>query len=88
MIPVFDTLQLGVNAQHIGNPLNMHNIGQSGVLPNTSIGGNDVTPNGANNTTSIFFENNGTIFNQSSNNSSTVTTSSIGDFLPPTSIGQ
>jgi len=39
--PRFDTLQQGVNAQPIGNPMNMHqNVSGGEFLPSTSIGTN------------------------------------------------
>ena len=88
VIPTFDTLLMGVNAQDIGNPMNMHNVGEWGVMANTSIGGADVVPAGANNMTGNYTNNGGAVVNQSSNNSSTVTAPSAGGFLPPTSIGQ
>ena len=85
--PRFDTLGQGVNAPSVGNPINMHNIGTPGQLPNTSVGGNGIVPQGANNMTGNWFENNGSVFNQSANNSSNVTIQSPEGFLPPTSIG-
>jgi hypothetical protein len=36
--PRFDTLKHGVNADPIGNPLNMHNVGVGEFLPPTSVG--------------------------------------------------
>ena len=84
--PRFDTLRQGVNAPSVGNPINMHNVGTPGRLPNTSIGGNDIVPHGANNMNSNWFENDGATFNQSGNNSSQVTTQFPDGFLPPTSI--
>jgi len=87
-IPVFDTLQMGVNARDMGNPMNMHNVGEWGVMANTSIGGADVVPHGANNMTGNYTSNRGTVINQSGNDSSTVTSPSAGGFLPPTSIGR
>ena len=38
ILPAFDTLFMGVNAPALGNPMNMHNVGQQGVLQNTSMG--------------------------------------------------
>ena len=35
--PSFDTLQLGVNAQPIGNRMNIHNVGAGEFLPSTSM---------------------------------------------------
>jgi hypothetical protein len=86
VIPAFDTLLLGVNAQDIGNPINIHNVGDWGMMQSTSIGGTDITPNGANIMTGSFFDVGGTVFNQSGNASSIVTTPSANGFLTPTSI--
>jgi len=84
--PRFDTLQMGANADPIGNPMNMFNVGEPGALPSTSIGGGNIVPAGANNMTSNWFESDGTIFNQSGNASSTVTAPSAGGFMPPTTV--
>jgi hypothetical protein len=86
IIPRYDTMQIGVNAQPAGNPMNMYNVGQTGTLPNTSVGGDGIIPNGANNMTGNYFKMDGTVYNQSGNNSSTVTAPSAGGFLPSTSI--
>ena len=100
VIPRFDTLQMGVNAEPIGNPINMFNVGQTGrmgeqhpqgatspgTLPNTSVSGSDVVPHGANNMTGSWFERDGTVFNQSGSGSSTVTAPSPGGFLLPTTV--
>ena len=86
VIPKYDTLQMGVNAPNVGNPMNMHSVGQQGVLPSTSVGGNDITPIGANIATGQHFQQNDEWFFQSGNNGSTVTTPAHGGFLPPTSI--
>jgi len=37
LLPMFDTLQQGVNAQLIGNSINVYNFGVGGFLPSTSI---------------------------------------------------
>jgi hypothetical protein len=87
VIPVFDTLMMGINAQLQGNPMNMFDVGLTGSMASTSIGGNDVVPIGANNATGHSFQQGGEWFHQSGSNSSTVTTPSLGGFLPPTSIG-
>jgi len=84
--PRHDTLQMGANAEPIGNPINMFNVGQPGTLTPTGIGGNDIVPTDANNMTGNWFESDGTIFNQSGNTSSTVTAPSAGGFLPPTTV--
>ena len=42
----FDTLRMGVNAPALGNPMNMHHVGQQAVLPNTSMGQNNLPPAG------------------------------------------
>jgi hypothetical protein len=86
VIPIFDTLMMGVNAPRQGNPMNMHNVGQGGTLPNTSIGGAGISPIGANNATGQHFQQNDEWFYQSGNGSSTVTTPAHDGFLPPTSI--
>jgi len=39
MIPLFDTLFMGVNAPPVENPLNMNNVGSGNFLPPTSITG-------------------------------------------------
>lgn len=85
--PRFDTLGHGANAPNVGNPINMHNVSTPGRLPNSSIGGNDVVPHGANNMTGNWLENDGAVFSQSGNSSYQVTTQFPEGFLPPTSIG-
>ena len=45
-IPQFDTLRMGVNAPALGNPMNMHHVGQQAVLPHTSMGENGLPPAG------------------------------------------
>jgi hypothetical protein len=45
-LPAFDTLRMGANAPAQGNPINMHNVGQQGVMPNTSMGENNLPPAG------------------------------------------
>jgi hypothetical protein len=85
-LPRYDTLQMGVNAPLLRNPMNMHHVGQQGVLPHTSMGGNDLVPIGANNATGEHFRQGGEWFFQSGSNSSTVTTPAHDGFLPPTSI--
>jgi len=67
----YDTLLMGVNAPHLGNPINMHNVGTPGTLPHTSIGGNDIIPFGVTN---------------SNYTTSMVNTQFSNGFLPPTSI--
>jgi len=84
--PRHDTLRLGVNADPIGNPMNMFNVGEPGALPSTSIGGGNIVPTGANNMTESHFVNDGTAFITTSNNSSAVTMSAPGGFLPSTSL--
>ena len=86
ILPRYDTLQMGVNAEPIGNPINMFNVGSPGAVQDTSIGGGAVVPAGANNVTGSWFESDGTIFNQSGSGSSTVTSPSAGGFMPSTSI--
>ena len=86
LIPMYDTLQIGVNAQIQGNAMNMYNMGDTGTLPNTSVGGEDVIPIGANNATGNWFEQDGEWFFESGSDSSTVTVPVQGGFLPPTSI--
>ena len=87
VIPRYDTLQMGVNAPHLGNPLNMHNVGTPMSLPYaTSMVNHDIVPHGANNMTGNWFENQNGVFSQSGNNSSMVTTQFPDGFLPPTSI--
>ena len=44
VIPRFDTLQMGVNAEPMGNPLNIHNVGTPSVLPSTSFPGEGFLP--------------------------------------------
>ncbi len=85
-IPVYDTLMMGANAQTQGNQMNMYNVGQTGVLPATSIGGNDVLPIGANNATGDYVYQNSEWYYQSGSQSSTTASSTHGEFLPPTSI--
>jgi hypothetical protein len=85
-IPVYDTLQFGINAEPVGNPINMHNLGQQGQIQSTSIGGNDLIPIGASNLTGDWYHKGTSTFHQSGNASSTVTTTSGDGFLPPTSI--
>jgi|GEM_PF-872948 len=84
--PRFDTLQHGVNAPPLGNPMNIHNVGTPGQLAHTSIGGNDIVPHGANTMTANWFESGGYVFGQSGNSSSQVTAQFPEGFLPPTSI--
>jgi len=86
VIPVFDTLMMGINAQLQGNQMNMFNVGDLGAMLNTSIGGNDVVPIGANNATGHSFQQGNDWFFQSGSGSSSVTTPDFGGFLPPTSI--
>jgi len=45
-LPAFDTLRMGANAPALGNPMNMHHVGQQAVLPNTSMGQNNLPPAG------------------------------------------
>jgi len=82
----YDTLQFGVNAQPLGNPLNMHNVGDTGLIPSTSLSGGGITPIGANNMNAAHFLNDGTAFSETSNNSSIVTMPAPGGFLPSTSL--
>ena len=42
-LSIYDTLRMGANAPTLGNPMNMHHVGQQGVLPPTS---SDMPPGG------------------------------------------
>ena len=84
--PRFDTLQMGANAPNIGNPMNIHNVGQQGALQGTGIGGDGIRPEGTSNATGQHFQRDGEWFYQSGGNGSSVTTPAHDGFLPPTSI--
>ena len=86
VIAVYDTLLIGVNSPTLGNSMNMNSVGQPGALQNTSIGGHDVVPIGANNATGGYIRQGDGWLYQSGSGSSTVTTPSQGGFLLPTSI--
>jgi hypothetical protein len=45
-LPAFDTLRMGANAPALDNPMNMHNVGQQAILPNTSISDGNMPPAG------------------------------------------
>ncbi len=85
-IPVYDTLQMGANAPTRGNQMNIYNVGETAVLPSTSVGGSGVTPIGANNATGEYIQQGSEWRYQSGSTSGTVSSSAHGVFLPPTSI--
>lgn len=85
-IPYYDTLRMGANAPMRGNPMNMYNVGETAVLPGTGIGGDDVTPIGANNATGGYVQQGNEWMYQSGSGNSAVSSSTHGEFLPPTSI--
>jgi len=84
VIPRFDTLQMGVNAPNIGNPINMHNVEQNAVQQSTSLGGSDIVPVGGGGGMTRSFHISGSA--SPSGSASGMTTLGSSGFLPPTSI--